>query len=252
MATLSELIQVTADSLGLERGGVWKCGRVLREAGLLPTGRRGPGGSAEVTADHAAVLLLGVWCSPTYAHAPHAVEAFGALPVVSAARHRREEARQVVEVFAIEDLPIFSGGGEMQVALTRSLRSAVAFMIEWTPHLETAREAGDVPDVEWPETLTAVRDLSLPRASFTLPVLAEPDVAGIYLCAPSPADASPDARLWRGGLELEATIPGSAVRAIGRLLGASDETLLKYAALETLPERARAAAKARRRQPVQE
>lgn len=75
MAKLSELVKAAAKSLGRPENSVTQTARHLREAGLIRTGGRGPGG-AEMTASDAANLLIGILASEEIKDSPATVLAF--------------------------------------------------------------------------------------------------------------------------------------------------------------------------------
>ena len=81
MTTTPILIQTLSDSLGLERRVVDWTARQLRENGLLPTGRRGPNGAAEVTVEHAVNLLLALMVPQSPRSAPDSVKLYRDLPL---------------------------------------------------------------------------------------------------------------------------------------------------------------------------
>lgn len=73
MATLPKMIQVFQPLDGRDIATLTQHGRVLREAGLIPAGKRGVG-APQMTAQHAAILLLGIFGSATPKDGPVAVD----------------------------------------------------------------------------------------------------------------------------------------------------------------------------------
>lgn len=75
MAKLAELVKAYADSLGRDHGNVTLAARHLREAGLIASGGRGPGG-AEMSPTDAANLLIGLLGSEQVKDSPMQVPHF--------------------------------------------------------------------------------------------------------------------------------------------------------------------------------
>lgn len=78
MATLPKMIQAFKPLDGRDEATLTQHGRVLREAGLIPGGKRGVG-APHMTARHTAILLLGIYGSATPKDAPEAVDRIGDL-----------------------------------------------------------------------------------------------------------------------------------------------------------------------------
>lgn len=88
MAKLSDLIPILAKVLPMPERTVAIYARLLRQARLLSTGGRGPGG-ANMTPEDCARLLIAVMAADQVKDAVEAVEKFWALPVVEPP-HTRE------------------------------------------------------------------------------------------------------------------------------------------------------------------
>lgn len=71
MCTLPKMIDVIAALDGRDPASLKHAGRVIREAGLIPTGKRGSG-AQPVGLEHATTLLLGIFGSGSPSEAPHA------------------------------------------------------------------------------------------------------------------------------------------------------------------------------------
>lgn len=78
MATLPKMIQAFKPLDGRDEATLTQHGRVMREAGLIPGGKRGVG-APHMTARHTAILLLGIYGSATPKDAPEAVDRMGDL-----------------------------------------------------------------------------------------------------------------------------------------------------------------------------
>lgn len=78
MATLPKMIQAFQPLDGRDIATLTQHGRVLREAGLIPAGKRGVG-APQMTSKLAAILLLGIFGSATPKDGPVAVDRMGDL-----------------------------------------------------------------------------------------------------------------------------------------------------------------------------
>lgn len=125
MATLSALVKVIADAQGLDENQVVWIARHLREAGLITQGGRGRGG-AQMTAQDAVNLLIGVNAPGEPKDAPITLEQFGQLALPPTARSRIRVSRDS----GVE--------GEMLVAISRpatTFRESLASLIASFDHL---------------------------------------------------------------------------------------------------------------------
>ena len=78
MATLPQLIDVLAKHDGRDHATIKQFGRVIREAGYIPAGKRGAG-APRMTTHHAAILLLGIYASASPKEAPDAISRLSTL-----------------------------------------------------------------------------------------------------------------------------------------------------------------------------
>ncbi len=87
MATINQLVETILDNInGTKLGDLGLRARLLREAGYLPTGKRGGGrGLAHVNSEHCANLLIGLLASSTARGVVPAVEQFRELPLLATA-----------------------------------------------------------------------------------------------------------------------------------------------------------------------
>lgn len=88
MATLPQLIDVFAKHDGRDHATLTQFGRVVREAGFLPKGKRGFG-APQMTPENAVALLLGIYGASSPKEAPGAIKRFASLrPMVNPCRGR--------------------------------------------------------------------------------------------------------------------------------------------------------------------
>ena len=87
MATVNQLIETILDNIeGTKRGDVGLRARKLREAGDLPTGKRGGGrGLAHVNSEHCANLIIGLLASSSARGVAPLVQGFRELPLAATA-----------------------------------------------------------------------------------------------------------------------------------------------------------------------
>lgn len=78
MATLPRIIHALQPYDGRDESTLTQHGRLLREAGFIPGGKRGVG-APHMTHRHAAVLLLGIFASPTPKDSVATIAALGSL-----------------------------------------------------------------------------------------------------------------------------------------------------------------------------
>lgn len=78
MATLPRVIRALQPYDGRDEATLTQHARLLREAGYIPGGKRGVG-APQMTNHHSAVLLLGIFASPTPKDSVSTVEALGIL-----------------------------------------------------------------------------------------------------------------------------------------------------------------------------
>ena len=120
MARLPALIDALAAVDGRPRGAVDHVGRVIREAGLIQTTKRGRG-AAEMTARDAAWLVIGLYGADQPANAVHAAKVFGGAAPLGYAK---------AEFSARPDL--------RPLAAAQTLVDALAAVIELGPRLAAA------------------------------------------------------------------------------------------------------------------
>ncbi len=84
MATINQLIETILDTIeGTKRGDLELRARMLREAGYLPTGKRGGGrGLAHVNSEHCANLIIGLLASSSARGVVPLVKRFRDLPLL--------------------------------------------------------------------------------------------------------------------------------------------------------------------------
>ena len=87
MATINQLVETILENIdGTKLGDLSLRARLLREAGYLPTGKRGGGrGLAHVNSEHCTNLLIGLLASSTARGVVPAVEKFRELPLLTTA-----------------------------------------------------------------------------------------------------------------------------------------------------------------------
>jgi hypothetical protein len=126
MAKLPTLVTVLADVDGRERQAVEHIGRTIREAGYIPTGKRG-GGAAEMTAREAANFIIALNGADSAKECPLAIDRFRSLRQYMKGTYK--EFEQYVESF--EDQP-----EAMQVvADSRTFGEALEALVEGVPTL---------------------------------------------------------------------------------------------------------------------
>jgi len=87
MATVNQLIETILENIeGTKEGDLELRARMLREAGYLPTGKRGGGrGLAHVTSEHCANMIIGLLASTSARGVVQAVKQFRDLPLLATA-----------------------------------------------------------------------------------------------------------------------------------------------------------------------
>lgn len=78
MSTLPKLITAFSELDGRDHATLTQFGRVIREAGYIPAGKRGAG-APKMTAEHVTNLLLGIYGSAAQKDAPYRLAALKAL-----------------------------------------------------------------------------------------------------------------------------------------------------------------------------
>ena len=112
MATLSELVEVTAGAEGVEPATVALVGRYLREAGLVAKHGRGPS-AAQMGWTDATNLLIGVNATRNAADAARTVQAYRRLRPDEVEVPMSKISRDVTLGEAIEQLLMAAGSGEL-------------------------------------------------------------------------------------------------------------------------------------------
>ncbi len=87
MATVNQLVETILDTIeGTKRGDLGLRARMLREAGYLPTGKRGGGrGLAHVNSEHCANMIIGLLASSSARGVVPLVKRFRELPLLATA-----------------------------------------------------------------------------------------------------------------------------------------------------------------------
>ncbi|MCH8147939.1 MAG: hypothetical protein IH987_08085, partial [Planctomycetes bacterium] len=129
MATITDLTRALSDQLGVEHSAVAWAARKLQLDGAVPTGERGRHGGVAMTAEDAAMLLIGFLGAPRAGDAPEAARVFGKLPAVAAVYQVTDGARVTRVAHAIEDISIGPGEAARRAALTGSLHGVFAGII---------------------------------------------------------------------------------------------------------------------------
>jgi hypothetical protein len=135
MATLSDLVAVTASVEGLDLGTVALCARHMREAGLIKTGGRGSSAAAMELPD-AANLLIGVNTAKSAPEAPRATRRFRALHAY--------EFRSESDPRAESDWGALGDAIEQLIMAADTGRTSEPFFGTIMPELEEAFSNGDV------------------------------------------------------------------------------------------------------------
>ncbi len=206
MATITDLTNVLATSLGIGPAPVTNAARALREAGLLPTGERGRHGGVAMTAEHAATLLLGFLGTDLPCKAPVAARLFGNLPAISGVFQKASGEHIIRTGHRIEDIPLGCGEGPGRSVLTRSLHGALADIIR-------RAALGGVTE------FSLIRDLAAPLAWVRFPIVAPGQelCAGEIFYAPSNgADISETVR--SSAFRLTASVNGAVLARLGEVL----------------------------------
>ncbi|WP_323717313.1 hypothetical protein [Paracoccus aminovorans] len=144
MATLPKVIEALQPYDGRDEATLTQHARLLREAGYIPGGKRGVG-APHMTSRHAAVLLLGIFASPTPKDSVGTVEALGIL------RHHFTEGR-LAERFDWLDGRNFLDALMLLIERAREVTDLLSDLIEadrqWTEaqvghiHATTAKGGG--------------------------------------------------------------------------------------------------------------
>jgi hypothetical protein len=207
--TINHAAALLSESLGVPRARIDKIASHLRSVSLLPTGRRGPGGAAGITAEDAATLLLGVMAAadrPTDAAA--FVRAIGSLPATHlSALAPGNGAGQVLQFCPVEDVPIPESQGPAVVGMTRSFLSFLETVI--------AAQAADVPPEypSLPQTIAVLGNLSSPIAMADLPSLPGGHSALLFTSARVDAEQIATRNFWSWHYA-----SGEVLRQLGNLL----------------------------------
>lgn len=211
MATITDLVDALSEALGVERGSVAVAARKLQLADVMPTGERGRHGGVDMTAEHAATLLIGFLATPRVGLAPVAARVFGDLPAISAVFQRAKAGRIVRTGHRIEDVPIGPGEGPRRTILTHSLHGALTDIIDTAAH--------GMPSACAPTELGFNRDLAAPVAWMRFPVVApgqEPCEGEIFY---APSDGRDSCERFRGtDLRITASTHGAVLARLGKVL----------------------------------
>ena len=122
MATLPQTVTALESVAGRDHATLTQYGRIIREAGLLPRGKRG-GGAPQMTADNLAVLMLGIY----FADAPK--DAGATARRLGAYRRRMDDSRN-------DFPPVFH-----RIGACETLEEALSAAIAGVPELMQAFEA---------------------------------------------------------------------------------------------------------------
>jgi hypothetical protein len=125
MATLTELVETVANVEGLDSASVRLIARLVREAGLVTTGGRGPS-AGQMTVKDAANLLIAVNATGKVQEAAQTVRSFRRLYDVKAGRRYRfgdalEQLIQAIankrpwEYLSVRGPPVFNEDYEQQI-----------------------------------------------------------------------------------------------------------------------------------------
>ncbi len=199
MATVNQLIDTILDNIeGTKRGDVSLRARLLREAGYLPTGKRGGGrGLAHVNSEHCANLLIGLLASSTARGVVPAVEQFRELPLLATA------AVDIVGLTVMENKP-------EPATLFLAIRSMIDNWREekrpWAADLELDDMIGYCDRPEGPVILS-FRDSEQDDEGRT---------SGWWLVYGARPDLS-RGPLWSPMLSLSGVVIGHIVRLLGRI-----------------------------------
>ena len=211
MATITDLTRALSDQLGVEHSAVAWAARKLQLDGAVPTGERGRHGGVAMTAEDAAMLLIGFLGAPRAGDAPEAARVFGKLPAISAVFQRAGAGRIVRTGHQIEDISVGRGEGPWRTVLTRSLHGALANIIEGA--------ARGLPPACALTELGFVQDLAAPLAWIRFPIVApgqDPCEGEIFY---APSEGFDPCERFRGtDLRITASTHGAVLARLGKVL----------------------------------
>ena len=197
MATVNQLIETILDNIeGTKHGDLALRARMLREAGYLPTGKRGGGrGLAHVNSEHCANMIIGLVASTSARGVVPAVERFRDLPLLATA------GVDIVGLTVVENQP---EPATLFLAIRNMIDTWRAGVRPWAADLELSDMIGYC---DWPEgpVILSYRDLKPDQ---------EGQAVGWWLVYGTQPDKYENPR-WAPMLSLSGTIIGLMVTLLG-------------------------------------
>ena len=203
MTTVNQLVETILDNIeGTKPGDLGLRARLLREAGYLPTGKRGGGrGLAHVNSEHCANLIIGLLASSSARGVVPAVQRFRELPLLATA------SVDIVGLTVVENQP---APATLFLAIRLMIDNWRADIRPWAKDVELDDMIGYCDDPEGPVILV-FRDL-------------KPDdegrVVGWWLVYGAQPDL-PHSSRWSPMLSLSGAVLGHIVRLLGPIEAAA-------------------------------
>ena len=197
MATVNQLIETILDNIeGTKPGDLGLRARMLREAGYLPTGKRGGGrGLAHVNSEHCANMIIGLLASSS---------ARGVVPLVKRFRELPLLATAAVDIVGMDVVDSQPEPATLALAIRLMIDNWRANIRPWAADLELDDMIGYCDRPEGPVILSfrdSVQDDEGRSSGWWLVYGARPDV--------------PDGPRWSPMLSLSGEVLGHIVQLLG-------------------------------------